>query len=212
KRMTIVRKMHSDTATDSTPVYVGVDIGGTSTRLGLFQTLESPEFLLIARFLTLQSYEQQIQSIIDALQSCGVSNFASIGVSIDVGHQILDGNTRVCLCGQVGCLETFTGGRQLELRLGHSVAQVTDTAFWETFSDKLALGLVNLAQLTKVEAVAVSGAIALNNPFLLPLLEEKVNAIIRGAILELKLAALGENAPIVGAALLLEVPEETIVH
>jgi hypothetical protein len=28
----------------------------------------------------------------------------------------------------------------------------------------------------------------------------------------LKLATLGENAPIVGAALLLEVPEETIIH
>lgn len=295
-----VRKMHSDTATDSAPVYVGVDIGGTSTRIGLFQTLESPEFLRVAQFLTLQSYEQQIQSIIDALQSCGVGNFAGIGVSIagkiakegrsvivapnlpeylhkpfahdlstpfgcpvrlahdtvcgllgekkfgnvrdedrcayltvstgtgaalqlrkaktvltisiEVGHQILDGNTRVCLCGQVGCLETFTGGRQLELRLGHSVAQVTDKAFWETFSDKLALGLVNLAQLTKVEAVAVSGAIALNNPFLVPLLQQKVNALIRGTALELRLAQLAANAPIVGAALLLETPEETIVH
>ena len=133
-------------------------------------------------------------------------------VSIEIGHQLLDGNPLRCLCGQVGCLETFTGGRQLELRLGHSVAEVTDNDFWQTFSDKLALGLVNLAQLTRVEAIAVSGAIALNNPFLLPLLQQKVNAIIRGAMLELKLAALGENAPIVGAALLLEVPEETIVH
>jgi hypothetical protein len=37
-------------------------------------------------------------------------------VSIEIGHQILDGNTLICLCGQVGCLETFTGGKQHELR------------------------------------------------------------------------------------------------
>jgi len=85
-------------------------------------------------------------------------------------------------------------------------------AFWETFSDKLALGLVNLAQLTRIDAVAISGAIALNNAFLVPLLQEKVNAILKWGTLELRLAALGENAPIVGAAVLLEVPEDTILH
>ncbi len=285
---------------DDTSGYIGVDVGGTSTRIGLFPTLATPTFKLLARFLTQQDYERQLQNIIVALKNNGVSTCVGIGVSIggrmakegrsvlvapnlpeyvgkpfaqdlsdrfgcsvrlahdtvcgllgekkfgsirdsdrcayltistgtgaafqlskaqtrltvsiEIGHQLLDGNPLQCLCGQVGCLETFTGGRQLELRHGHSVAQVTDSDFWKTFSDKLALGLLNLAQLTRVEAIAVSGAIALNNSFLLPLLQQKVNAIIRGAILELKLAALGENAPIVGAALLLEVPEETIVH
>jgi glucokinase len=284
----------------NTNMYVGVDVGGTSTRIGLFPALDSPAFSLIERFSTQQSYEQQIQNITAAIQHSTLNTFAGVGVSIggrmakdgrsvlvapnlpeyvgkpfaqdlserfgcpvrlahdtvcgllgekkfgrihdndrcayltlstgtgaafqlrkaqtvltvsiEIGHQILDANTLICLCGQVGCLETFTGGKQLELRLGHSVAQVTDYAFWEMFTDKLALGLVNLAQLTRVEAVTVSGAIALNNAFLLPLLQRKVNDIIKGAILELKLAVLGENAPIVGAALLLEVPEETILH
>ena len=285
---------------DDTSMYIGVDVGGTSTRVGLFSTLAAPAFTLLARSPTQLDYEQQIQNIIAALESSGVSTYAGIGVSIggrmakdgrsvlvapnlpeyvgkpfaqdlsgrfgcavrlahdtvcgllgekkfghirdidrcayltistgtgaafqlrkaqttltvsiEIGHQVLDGNPLQCLCGQVGCLETFTGGKQLKLRLGHSIRQMTDHAFWETFSDKLALGLINLAQLTRVEAVAVSGAIALNNPFLLPLLQQKVNAIIRGTMLELKLATLGENAPIVGAALLLEVPEETIIH
>ena len=125
---------------------------------------------------------------------------------------MLDGNSLRCLCGQVGCLETFTGGRQIELRYGRSIAQITDSAFWETFCDKLAIGLVNLAQLTRIDAVAISGAIALNNSFLLPMLQQKVNTILKGAILELNLAVLGENAPIVGAATLLEVPEDSILH
>lgn len=280
--------------------YIGIDIGGTSTRLGLFQALNTPEFTPLTQFSTQQSYEQQLCSMMNVVQHCGASKIAGIGVSIgarlakdgrsilvapnlpdyvgkplaqelerafdcpvrlahdpvcgllsekkfgaissvercayltlstgtgaaiqlrkaakaltisiEIGHQILDGNPLTCLCGQVGCLETFTGGRQLEQRLGHTLARVTDQAFWEMFCDKLAVGLVNLAQLTRVEAVAVSGAIALNNAFLLPLLQRKVDERITGATLALCLATLGENAPIVGAVTLLETPDATILH
>ena len=132
--------------------------------------------------------------------------------SIEIGHQILDGNSLKCLCGQVGCLETFTGGRQIELRYGCPTSHITERAFWETFSDKLAIGLVNLAQLTRIDVVTLSGAIVLKNQFLLPLLQEKVNTILKGSILELKWAMLGDNAPIVGAAALFGIPEDHILH
>jgi glucokinase len=284
----------------TSPLYCAVDIGGTSTRIGLFQTLDTPTFTLVTRFPTHASYDEQMKQIIAAIEGSGVPNLAGIGVSIggriaqdgrsvifapnmltyigrpfaqdlidrfacpvrlahdtvcgllgekqfgpirevdrcayltlstgtgaafqlrkaasaltvsiEFGHQILDGNTLVCLCGQTGCLETFTGGRQLELRLGRRVEQITEAAFWETFSDKLALGLVNLAQITKVEEVAVSGAIALNTPFLLPRVQQKVDALLVGARLHLSRAFLQENAPLVGAAMLLCTPEETILH
>jgi len=284
----------------SSNTYIAVDIGGTNTRLGLFESLDSTDFVVLAKFPTVQNYEEQIRQIVAAIQNSDREDLAGIGVSaaariardgrtiilapnlpgyigkpfaqdlferfacpvrlahdtvcgllaekkfgalrnidrcayltvstgtgaaiqlgkasisltssIEIGHQVLDGNTLICLCGQVGCLETFTGGRQVELRYGRPIAHITDMAFWETFSDKLALGLVNLAQLTRIDAVAISGAIALNNAFLVPLLQEKVNAILKWGTLELRLAALGENAPIVGAAVLLEVPEDTILH
>ncbi len=279
---------------------IGVDIGGTNTRIGLFESLDAPTFTLIAKFPTYQSYEEQLHQIIVAIQGCNNESLAGIGVSvaariakdghsvivapnlpdyvdnpfardlfdrfncpvrlahdpvcgllaekeygvlrdfdrcayltmstgtgaaiqlgkastsltssIEVGHQVLDGNSLKCLCGQVGCLETFTGGRQIKLRYGRSITQITDSAFWETFSDKLAIGLVNLAQLTRIDAVAISGAIALNNSFLLQMVQQKVNTILKGAALELRLAVLGENAPIVGAAVLLDVPENAILH
>ncbi len=284
----------------SSNTYIAVDIGGTNTRLGLFESLDSTDFVVLAKFPTVQNYEEQIRQIVAAIQNSGREDLAGIGVSaaariardgrtiilapnlpgyigkpfaqdlferfacpvrlahdtvcgllaekkfgalrnidrcayltvstgtgaaiqlgkasisltssIEIGHQLLDGNTLTCLCGQVGCLETFTGGRQVELRYGRPIAHITDMAFWETFSDKLALGLVNLAQLTRIDAVAISGAIALNNAFLVPMLQQKVNAILKWGMLELRLAALGENAPIVGAAVLLEVPEDTILH
>jgi len=280
--------------------YIGVDIGGTNTRIGLFGSLDAPDFMLIAKFPTYQSYEEQLHHIVVAIRGSNIHHLASVGVSvaariakdgrsvivapnlldyvnkpfaeylferltcpvrlahdtvcgllaekkfgilhqidrsayltvstgtgaaiqlckasttlissIEIGHQILDGNSLKCLCGQVGCLETFTGGRQIELRYGCPIAQITDKTFWETFSDKLAIGLVNLAQLTRIDVVALSGAIVLNSQFLLPMLQEKVNTILKGSTLELKKAVLAENAPIVGAAMLLEISEDHILH
>jgi glucokinase len=281
---------------------VGIDIGGSNTRIGLFPSLDTPDFSLLAKFPTQQDYEQQLQRIYDALQTYQGAGLAGIGVSvagriardgrsvdvapnlpgyvgkpfaqdvsghfgcpvrlahdtvcgllaekqfgslrpidrcayltvstgtgaafqlrksaastpltvsIEIGHQLLDGNLRQCLCRQTGCLETYTGGRQLELRYGRPVEQISDEAFWEQFSEKLALGLINLAMLTRVEAVAVSGAIALNRPGLLESVQQQINGRIRGANLTLYTATLHENAPLVGAAVLLSVPEETIIH
>ena len=280
--------------------YIGVDIGGTNTRIGLFGSLDAPDFVHIARFPTYQNYKEQLHHIIVAVRASKINHLAGIGVSIaariskdghsvsvapnlpeyvdkpfaedlverlkipvrlahdtvcgllaekqfgilnkidrcafltvstgtgaaihlgkvsttlissiEIGHQILDGNSLKCLCGQVGCLETFTGGRQIELRYGCPIAQITDDAFWETFSDKLAIGLVNLAQLTRIDVVALSGTIVLKNQFLLPILQEKVNTLLTGSTLELKAAELGENAPIVGAAVLLGMSEDHILH
>ncbi len=98
------------------------------------------------------------------------------------------------------------------MRYGRSLSDITDPMFWDTFCAKLALGLVNLAMLTRIDAIAVSGAIILHRPHLLTQVEQHIVGLDKWSPLALKLAQLGEDAPLVGAALLLEVPEETILH
>ena len=279
---------------------IGIDIGGTNTRIGLFPSLDAPEYTLLAKFPTQQDYEQQLRMIGQVVQEQGIRGAAGIGVSIaariakdgqtvifapnlpgyidkpfaselsalcaapvrlahdtvcgllaearfgalrtvercayltvstgtgaaiqlgkadtrlissiEIGHQILDGNLRKCLCGMTGCLETYTGGRQLELRYGQPVERMTDSAFWETFAEKLSIGLVNLAQLTRIDVVAVSGAIALNTTSLLPALQTKIDQLLMPPQLKLRLAKLGETAPLVGAASLLAIPENDVLH
>ena len=281
--------------------YIGIDIGGSNTRVGLFQSLQTTNFTLLTKFATSQSYTQQLEQMLTAVQgSYDSAGLAGIGVSIagrvakdgrsiviapnlpdyvgrafaqdieealecpvrlahdpvcgilaekkfgyllpyercayltvstgtgaaiqlskastsltssiEIGHQILDGNQRVCLCGQIGCLETFTGGKQLEMRYGRSLADIHDNAFWDTFCNKLALGLVNLTMLTRVDAVALSGAIVLQHPQLLTTVQQQVHAMLRWGTLELGIAAAREDAPLIGAALLVEIPEEMILH
>jgi glucokinase len=136
----------------------------------------------------------------------------ALTLSMEMGHQLLAGNTRPCLCGQVGCLETITGGKQIALRVGCEAAQIDDPAFWQTFVEALALGIVNLARLTRVEAIAISGGIALHVPYVREHLPERVAALCVRDAPQLFWSQLGENAPLLGAALLLETPEATIIH
>src|SRR5262249_6551026 len=71
----------------------------------------------------------------------------ALTVSIEIGHQILQvgqGEGRACLCGQAGCLETYTGGKQLAMRYGRPLEEIADADVWDELERMLALGLVNL--------------------------------------------------------------------
>jgi glucokinase len=287
------------TSTDAHP-YLAIDMGGSKTRLGLFSSLDAPDFTLLGEFPTQSSYVDQLEQIgtvvraqnLDALAGVGMSAGARVArdgrslvfgpnfpdylnrplaadleerlgcpvrlghdtvcgllgerrfgalrdteraayltlstgtgaaiqlgkgattliSSIEFGHQVLDDNERLCLCGQTGCLETFTGGRQVELRYGRSIADFADDSFWQVFSAKLAAGLLNLALLTRIDVVAVSGAIALENTFLLDMMQSKVDSLLKWGSLRLVQADLGTHAPLVGAVSLLAVPEESLLH
>lgn len=147
-----------------------------------------------------------------AIYLAGSSGAPGVNVSIEMGHQLVDGATHPCLCGQIGCLETFVGGWQLELRHGAPLQALSNLDVWETLVEKLALGLVNLAQLTRVELVAVGGAIALARGSLLDRLQAQVDARLRNMTFHIVPAALGELAPLIGAAALLDVEPDAILN
>src|SRR5947209_1296298 len=79
-----VRKKMSNTqfTTVDSSTYIGVDIGGTNTRIGLFRSLDTPEFAHIARFPTYKRYEEQIHRIIDEVRTSKVQYIVGIGVSV----------------------------------------------------------------------------------------------------------------------------------
>jgi glucokinase len=147
-----------------------------------------------------------------AIYLAGSGDTSGVNASIEFGHQLLDGNDRPCLCGQIGCLETYVGGRQLEMRHGASLERIADPQVWDGLVDKVALGLVNLAQLTRVELVAVGGAIALARPALLPDLQSRVDTRLRSMPLRITEAALGAFAPLAGAVALLDTDPATILN
>ncbi len=49
--------------------YIGVDIGGTNTRIGLFGSLDAPDFVPMEKFPTFQSYEEQLHHVVAAVRA-----------------------------------------------------------------------------------------------------------------------------------------------
>jgi glucokinase len=281
-------------------MYLAIDVGGSWTRIGVFETASAGRFEQVARFPTEQLYDREIALLMEGIRAANVPQLRGIGISlgahitrdgrevlagpnlrdyerkplvrqleerfgcpvrlahdpvcgvlaettlgvlqpfdrcayltastgtgaaiqlrkppnvvtlsIEMGHQIMPGNTRKCLCGQIGCIETYTGGKQIALRYGREASEITDPAFWQEFTDVISAGIVNLSWLTCVEAIALSGGIALNSSYLREHLQARVTALRVGDECRLLWSELGENAPIIGAALLIDTPESSILH
>ena len=279
---------------------IGIDIGGTTTRIGLFAMPGERNFVPLATFPTEQNYLTELQQLVATVRSNTTTDCDGIGISVGAviakdsqsilsatnmpdyagrriaqdlhdasgfpvamahdpvcgllaekrygaiaqvdrcgyvtvstgiggaiqlchgaitqtisvqpGHQIVAGNQRHCLCGQIGCLETLIGGRQITLFEGRSPDQITEPEFWEDYSDSLAIGLINLAQMTQVEAIALSGGIIFQQPHLFSQVQERIQARIREIPLTINLATTGEAAPLIGASLLTITPVDSILH
>ena len=143
----------------------------------------------------------------------------------EFGHLIIDPEGPSCNCGQKGCLETYCAGLAI-VRAGKmigdnlTVKDIYDLAdsgnemalrITEKVVHYLGMGIVNLINLTSLEMIAISGGIS-NAPshLLLDPLRDFVavhaySAVARKVIINL--SVLGDNAPLIGAALLDETTE-----
>lgn len=149
----------------------------------------------------------------------------------EFGHQIIELNGRQCNCGRHGCLEAYAGGLAIVrdakehipniselLRKSTSEIEVQDVfrlahngireahALTNRVVMHIGLGLVNLINISSVEMICLSGGIS-NAPD--ELLLEPLSQFIRCHAYEtvadrvyLCRSPLGENAPMIGAALL----------
>src|SRR5260370_26997675 len=62
--------------------YLAIDLGGSNTRLGLFPSLDTPEFTPLASFPTQASYSAQLDCIASALRERNIAQLAGAGASV----------------------------------------------------------------------------------------------------------------------------------
>jgi glucokinase len=149
----------------------------------------------------------------------------------EFGHQIVEIEGEPCNCGRFGCLEAHAGGlaivREAKRRIPglaekcgksdaaigvddvYALALVGDPQareLAESVVRYIGVGLVNLLNLTSVEMICISGGIS-NAPA--ELLRDPLFAFVRKRAyttaaekVQLCRSALGEDAPLIGAALL----------
>jgi len=140
------------------------------------------------------------------------------GYAGEVGH-VDGGHDDPCGCGQIGCVEVraSSGGiaRRFTERTGIPVGGAAEVAamvragdpdaavVWDEAIDALARGIVVLAGVLGPEAVVLGGGLALSGDLLTAPLGKKLDGLITFQRRpELRLAALGDEAGCLGAALL----------
>ncbi|MFC3892450.1 ROK family protein [Lentzea rhizosphaerae] len=144
--------------------------------------------------------------------------FSGDGYAGEIGH-VNVGHGVPCACGQIGCVETVASSaaiaRRYTARTGTPVNGAADVAgrvkngepdalaVWHEAVDALARGILVLATLLGPQAVVLGGGLALAGDLLVDPLRKKLDGLIAFQRRpELRLAALGDEAGFLGAALL----------
>lgn len=117
------------------PTFSGQDVGGLlSGRFGVPAICEHDVILLLAG--DLREFDLAGQDCVAALYvGTGLGNALYIhgrfvngknGVSGELGHIPVPGSTRLCPCGNVGCLELYSAGKRLEEIRGELFPELDD--------------------------------------------------------------------------------------
>ena len=153
------------------------------------------------------------------------------GVAGELGH-IRIGSGTTCGCGQIGCLETTVGGRYIEEQLARDVEagrlsagwalkhnrlrpNHVDEAFlendsyalamWRQVASELVRTLATCIALVNPEMIVLGGGVLQRCPALVELIREGIFTHVPASLtthLTVELGTLGENAGLVGAAVL----------
>jgi glucokinase len=142
------------------------------------------------------------------------------GVAGELGHiKVVPEGGRLCGCGERGCLEAYAGGHKLaewmhEEKIDGAAPELERLAFeghprakelWEAASGFLALALANMVTVLNPGYLVLGGGVLTRCPRMYQRVVETVGAravAVSRQGLKIGLAQLGDDAGVVGAALL----------
>ncbi|HEX6416127.1 MAG TPA: ROK family protein [Candidatus Saccharimonadales bacterium] len=125
------------------------------------------------------------------------------------GHQRIDDDAwggRKCGCGQLGCLEAYTGGTSIERHYGYPAERLNETE-WDAVLSRMAHGVHNVITLTGGRLpIFFGGGIACRQAARLPVLTDKLKEtqLIVPTLPTISRATHGEDAGLHGASRIVE--------
>ena len=138
------------------------------------------------------------------------------GFAGEVGHMVVDPDGPLCPCGRTGCWERFASGNGLSflangekgedvlLRAKDGAADALGVV--DTFAQWVALGLVNLTNMTDPEVIVIGGGVIVSADVVMPRISHWFGKLLYSpqhrAHPRLVAAQLGEQAGAIGAAML----------
>lgn len=152
----------------------------------------------------------------------------------EVGHQIIEVNGRQCSCGNKGCFEAYSSASALILAAKKKAEENKDSLLYklvegdmekmnakipfdadqagdkagheviEEYLDYLSIGILNLINVFKPEAILLGGGVCKQGENLTIPLKERLSKLVYAGDLrtEIKIASLGNDAGLIGAAML----------
>ena len=152
----------------------------------------------------------------------------------EVGHQIIEVNGRQCSCGNKGCFEAYSSASALILAAKKKAEENKDSLLYklvegdmekmnakipfdadqagdkagheviEEYLDYLSIGILNLINVFKPEAILLGGGVCKQGENLTTPLKERLAKMVYAGDLktEIKIASLGNDAGLIGAAML----------
>ncbi|MCL2169746.1 MAG: ROK family protein [Defluviitaleaceae bacterium] len=125
----------------------------------------------------------------------------------EVGHQIIRAGGEPCNCGNRGCFEVYASAAALLRRTGGlSLSEAFETHHSAIYSylDDLSIGLSNIINILQPEIMVIGGGISILGEPLIAAIKSRLASLVLGGVLKtrLKIAQLGNDAGIIGAALL----------
>ncbi len=142
----------------------------------------------------------------------------------EIGHMVIDLNGEKCSCGRCGCFETLASMKKLKADIINKLnldSQVTGKDIRELLENKeiydlvediinkyiynLSIGLENLINIFKPEAISIGGSFTHYKKFLLGKLRDELKAkdaiFIKNDLPKIVLATLKNEAGIIGATI-----------
>lgn len=151
----------------------------------------------------------------------------------EIGHMVIERGGNRCTCGRRGCLEAYCSARALTEKTKREMEEDTASDMWKNYSlesadartafehmdndrtakkvvdwyiDRLACGLVNLANIFRPQVIMLGGGVSAQGSRLTAPLQKITDKEIIGgkgyAPVEIKCASLGNRAGAIGAAAL----------
>jgi predicted NBD/HSP70 family sugar kinase len=94
------------------------------------------------------------------------------------GHMVLDPAAAKCECGQQGCWDIICGGRGLIARFNKHPSTLI-LAEWKQIIPYMTQGILNLSVVFPVGEIIMGGGIAINQPEIVELINQKLNVMMK---------------------------------
>lgn len=138
------------------------------------------------------------------------------GGAAEIGHMILHPNGVLCPCGRRGCYEQYVSGTALNRRIQEAGLNISSRELFETartdltaqqvindFTADLALGISSLQAIFDMDVVVIGGGVSESAPLWWDRFMQRLEPLLLNP-LSVKVAEFGNEAGVLGAALLVE--------